>query len=942
MSRLNLQRLLLPLLLFSSGLCGIAYEILYGRLLANIIGDQFLVSTAVLLTFLLGIGLGALYAHRFWRGLWLIEAGIGLYAVLFAVNLARVESLLYTYLPNVGTSAPASLAVAVLLLLVPAFLIGVSLPLFAGYAQQLRPRQGYFAASYAVYNFGAAATVIIVEFWLIRQVGIRQTVLYMGALNGLVALVLLTLYAQVARGAARGPKLSSSGFSRVLLAALAISSIASAIFQLSAVRLSELLLGPYRETFAYILCIVLAGIALGSLLVNWFRIRFVPVMIANILALCWILGGLTLVMQFYAQHYQQLADSYWLQVGFKLLCISVLFLGPAMTFGATIPALLNTLQASTVAQGRDAARSPGYLLFVASLANAAGFLLMFLVLHKQLDYGDLLLLVALLSAVSLLLAALSFDEFHFLSIKKSVLAAGLVLGLTLLLASNRLAWNEELLYQGHYSFKSLALMEQNIGAHATSERYKGEQDVLSISRRDGKSFFFINGQISIHLEKATEKIVGAISAVFAADHRRALVLGVGSGATAGTVGLLFDEVEAVEISGVILDNLPRLKEHNFGIADMRNVTLVHDDAIHAVQLAEGNFSLILNTVTSPLFFSSSKLYTVEFLANVRSKLAPGGLYMTWFDFRVGDRGAGIMLESVTSSFAHCGLAQLNSAYLLLLCSDAPIVAHHPLAVAEQPRLAAYFRDKHEIDPAGIAYQLIHTDAGSLIGPVQVPLNTLDYPALEFEMARLKKRSLAELQSRIVDSIDRQQLGNAFRHFDWDLGHMLRSLRKTTGPNIYYQKLDSEHQQYRKFFDAGLNAYRRGDCEWADTMIARALALQGRLPSPQLRRAHCYEMQGMYPQALQAYNLALEQDSQNSRINLLLARVYISMDRLAAAHAELRQVAANEQGVAYHYMMGKVLKSTGEATAAERHYARATILSGSRELAPTRVDELTAE
>jgi len=939
---LTLQRLLLPLLLFTSGLCGIAYEILYGRLLANIIGDQFLVSTAVLLTFLLGIGLGALHAHRLWRGLWLIEAGIGLYAVLFAFNLARVESLLYTYLPDVGTSAPASLAVAVLLLLVPAFLIGVSLPLFAGYAQQLRPRQGYFAASYAIYNFGAAATVIVIEFWLIRQVGIRESVLYMGALNGLVALVLLTLYAQVANTVVAGKKLSGSGFSLGVLAALAISSIASAIFQLSALRLSEMLLGPYRETFAYILCVVLAGIALGSLLVNWFRIRFVPLMLANILALCWILGGLSWVMQFYAEHYQQLADSYWLQVGLKLLCISVLFLGPAMTFGATIPALINTLQAGTAAKGRDAARSPGYLLFVASLANAAGFLLMFLVLHKQLDYGDLLLLVALMSAVSLLLAALSFDEFRFLSRKAPVFAAGVVLGLAVLLILNRLVWNEELLYQGHYSFKSPALMEKHIGAHATSERYKGEQDVLSISRRNGKAYFFINGQISINMEKATEKIVGAISGVFAADHRRALVLGVGSGATAGSVGLLFDEVEAVEISSVVLDNLPRLQRHNFGIAEMRNMTLVHDDAIHAVQLSRGNYSLILNTVTSPLFFSSSKLYTVEFLANVRSKLAPQGIYMTWFDARVGNKGAEIMLKSVTSAFAHCGLVQLNQTYLLLLCSDNPIVAHHPLAVAEQPRLAAYLRDKHEIDPAGIAYQLLHTDAGSLTTGEQVPLNTLDYPALEFEMARLKKRSLSGLQSHILDSIDQEQLGTAFRHFDWDLGSMLRSLRKTTGPNIYYRKLDSEYQQYRKLFDAGLKAYRRGDCEWADTMITRALALHDRLPNPQLRRAHCYEMQEKYPQAQQAYSVALERDPRNSRIHLLLGRVNLSMGRFEAAHAELQQVAVIEQGGAYHYMMGKVMEALGEATEAEWHYARAGILSGSRELASAKVDELIGD
>lgn len=68
MNLLSLQRLLLPSLLFSSGLCGIAYEILYGRLLANIIGDQFLISTAVLLTFLHGIGLGALHSHSLWRG----------------------------------------------------------------------------------------------------------------------------------------------------------------------------------------------------------------------------------------------------------------------------------------------------------------------------------------------------------------------------------------------------------------------------------------------------------------------------------------------------------------------------------------------------------------------------------------------------------------------------------------------------------------------------------------------------------------------------------------------------------------------------------------------------------------------------------------------------------------------------------------------------------
>ena len=939
---LTLQRLMLPLLLFSSGLCGIAYEILYGRLLANIIGDQFLISTAVLLTFLLGIGLGALYAHRLWRGLWLIEAGIGLYAVLFAYNLARIESLLYAYLPGVGTSATASLAVAVFLLIVPAFLIGVSLPLFAGYAQQLRPRQGYFAASYAVYNFGAAATVIVVEFWLIRQVGIREAVLYMGALNGLVALVLVTLYAPVARATVTGPKLSSSGFSRGVLVALAISSIASAIFQLSAVRLSEMLLGPYRESFAYILCVVLAGIALGSLLVNWYRIRFVPLMIANILALCWILGGLTWVMQLYAEYYQEVNDSYWAQVGFKLLCITVLFLGPAMTFGATIPALLNTLQSGAVAQGRDAARSPGYLLYIASLANAAGFVLMFLVLHKRLDYGDLLLVVALLSGTSLVVVSLFDAESRTSLVKIPLLSVGLVVGLAALLLNGRLAWNEELLYQGHYSFKSLEAMESRIGNHATSERYKGEQDVLSISRRNGGAYFFINGKISINLEDATEKIVGAISGVFAENHRRAMVLGVGSGATAGAVGLLFDEVEGVEISGVILENLPRIEEHNFGIAQMPNVSLIHDDAIHAVRLSEGGYSLILNTVTSPLFFSSSKLYTVEFLQNVRSKLAPGGLYMTWLDSRVGDRGAEIMLESVTSNFEHCGLAQLGSNYLLMLCSDKPIVAHHPMAVAEQPQLATYFREKHDIDPAGIAYQLINTDAAALTNSVRAPLNTLDYPVLEFEMAQLRKRSLANLRKRIITSVNAADLGKAFRHFDWGLESMLSSLKNTSGTGIYYQKLKQEHFLYRTYVDAGLKAQRRGDCRLTDSMMARALAIEVRVANLNLRLGHCYAMQGMHREALQVYARELQISPQNSRINLHMARVNIGLKRFSVAHDQLQRVAAEEQGAAYHYLMAEVRAALNNKVVAEWHYAEAVALAGSLEAAADSVLQLTVE
>ncbi len=74
----RVSRVLLPALVLVSGFCGISYEILYTKLLGNLLGNQFTISASVLLTFLLGIGFGTLYAHRFVRWLWAVEASIGL------------------------------------------------------------------------------------------------------------------------------------------------------------------------------------------------------------------------------------------------------------------------------------------------------------------------------------------------------------------------------------------------------------------------------------------------------------------------------------------------------------------------------------------------------------------------------------------------------------------------------------------------------------------------------------------------------------------------------------------------------------------------------------------------------------------------------------------------------------------------------------------------
>ena len=328
------------------------------------------------------------------------------------------------------------------------------------------------------------------------------------------------------------------------------------------IKIAECFLGPFRETFALVLCVVLLGIAVGSAVTEKFQLQFQQVLIANLIGLGWLLGGFELVSRMYATYHPAAVESYFVSVAFKLLAVGILMGLPAVSFGATIPALLTSQ--------RDVARDSGRLLFISSVANAAGFVLMVSFLHSHFDYGVLIVIVAAFGALSYIV---------YCQRRWGRVLTGLAM-LLAVVAIHRTLWNENLLYLGYTSFDSSEDLREASSQMIFPERFKGPQDVFSINRTQDDSYFFINGFISIALNSPAEKVVGAFASLFSPRTDRALVLGVGSGATAGTVGLLFDQTEAVEINPVVLENLYRMADDNFQIESRPQVKLILDDAIH--------------------------------------------------------------------------------------------------------------------------------------------------------------------------------------------------------------------------------------------------------------------------------------------------------------------------------------------------------------------------
>lgn len=937
-----IKRWLFVLLLLASGFCGISYEILYGRMLGNLIGDQFAVSASILLTFLLGIGCGTWYAHRLWRYLWLIEAAIGVYAVAFALNTHTLDTFLYT---AGGRGLASNVFLCLVLLSLPSFLIGCSLPLFAGYLSRLETRQ-VFARAYTVYNVGAAVTALLIEYWLLRDLGIRQTVCVIAALNGGVALGLLAGFRDL--WAWTPPATTRVRFPRHHLLALAVVSVASAVFQLLMVKLAESVFGPFRETFALVLAVVFLGIAVGSAVTRTLRLGFTGLLVANCLGLAWLLGGFGWMVRWYASLYPIAVEGYVTAALLKLTVI-VLAMGlPAITFGATIPALLR--------DQRHVARESGQLLFVSSMANAAGFLLMAFVLHRWFDYGVLVILVAALTCVSLVL----YGQGRFWRVLSAVVILLTLVGL------QRQQWDEPLLYLGHTSFHSMQELTETRSKIHLPERFKGAQDTFSINWLNGNPFFFINGFISFQLNSPYEKLVGAYGALFAPRTDKALVLGLGSGATGGSVSLLFDTMDAVEINPVVIENLYRMKEWNFDIESRQpRVNIVLDDAIHYTKASQERYSLIINTVTTPLYFSSSKLYTHDFFQAVRDRLTPDGVYITWVDARVGDRGLDIILKTLSQSFRECWLGVIRGSYFMVISSQQPIAIRNPRLAAEQPLLNAFLYAEGKLRPDWIAYSLMTTRAYEVIENPQTPINTLDYPALEFEIARLRKRGIEEFKARLLRRMDLAQIATVLQpvmpfdpvafavyndvlHGPSAIAKRWKALVEATVPDFQERFEALKARYYAGYADAvnvadahhsaGMRLLRTGLCEEAIEAFGKALRLDPQRDNAYFNIGSCYERLGQFDLSLAHYQLELTVDPKDDDVPFRMGRVSYQLQRYDAALALLNSaVALNPDAETYHYR-GLVFEALGQTDKATRDFAVANKLRTDPKAAPPVAEE----
>lgn len=269
------------LLFFFSGLAGLIYEIVWGRLFVFVFGSTTNSLVATMAAFMGGLALGSFIIGRrvdrlptpkLHQVYSLLEVGVGLSA---ALTLALIPSLKYVYsgLTDGSTVTLGLLGIkfmlSILVILIPTTLMGGTLPVLVKFIHYHHHSASVAVSKlYAINTLGAVIGVLLGAFVLIELLGLQITLLTAAVINVLVGYAAMFLApAPSSSVSARKSVNSHTNTSWLRLnMAYALSGLVAIAYEVLWTRILTPTVGTFIYAFALILATYLVGIAIGSLI----------------------------------------------------------------------------------------------------------------------------------------------------------------------------------------------------------------------------------------------------------------------------------------------------------------------------------------------------------------------------------------------------------------------------------------------------------------------------------------------------------------------------------------------------------------------------------------------------------------------------------------------------------------------------------------------------
>ena len=655
------------LLFFLSGGCGLIYQVVWVRMLGFVLGSTVLAVSTVLTAFMAGLALGSFFFGRVvdrrtdaLRIYAYLEIGIGLFGLAMPTLLQGLSPVCIGLTRLLGDFEPAlslaRFAVCLALLAIPTTLMGGTLPVLSRFLVERREALGNNVGTlYALNTLGAVAGCFAAGFVLIGTVGVVETVYIAAVINLLVAAGTLLLDAAIRSGREAQPaapkperRPRASGMALLILGGFGVSGFVSLGYEVIWARLLVFFVGNSTYAFSAMLTTFLLGLALGSFVAGKLADRHGdPVgafaVMEILIGLSALTGMLVLRGTLEAEGLwvmREQASSGWLgDVGRMFEASFAVMFVPTLLMGATFPLAGKAYVRSVREVGRDI----GAVYSVNTLGAILGaFVAGFFLLSWLGVQGAIICLAAINALVGLFLLLVHRASANGLRFIAAPALAAAVLVAAVWLPSR------------------LALRSDFEDSRDTVLFYREDRagTVKVFRKPDGHLLISVDGNTIGDTRDdldAKQRLLAHLPLLLAPEPESILVIGLGSGITAGAM-TAYEEVEridAVEIVPGVVEGALYFGKHNRRALKQPQVEVVVADGINYLMTSERRYDVISSDAKlNPGYTGNAVFLSSDYYRLCLEQLTDEGMMVQWIPLHLPQESYRMVLRTFAGVFPY--------------------------------------------------------------------------------------------------------------------------------------------------------------------------------------------------------------------------------------------------------------------------------------------------
>jgi spermidine synthase len=856
--------------LFCSGLTALIYQTIWSRQFRLIFGSSTYSTAAVLAIFMGGLGVGSLLLGKRADGKARPLEFYGNLELVIAVTAALSQPLLWiagaVYLElggsatlGLGGASAVRLVLAALVIGVPTFLMGGTLPSAARAIEtgdDVRRRR--VAVLYAANTVGAVAGALLSTFWMVERFGNRKTLLMAALVNLFVGVLARAAGRREAPPAKSGVETRTDSADtlvppRFVFAAAAVTGFTFLLMEMVWYRMLTPLLGGTTFMFGLVLAIALLGIGAGGAAYSFWRsdrpasaaaFALTCALEAAAMALPFALGDRLAV---FANHLQPRGlVSFGGQILSWSLVTLITVFPAAFVSGIQFPLLIGILGRGRDKVGRDVGAAYAWNTAGAIAGSLAGG---FGLMQLLSALGCWRLVIALLAALAVgtVVLAVTDRRTTVATAAAGFAAAAIVAAFA---AGPSAVWRHSGIGAGRapnvQSLNERLKWEQRIRRTLLWDADGRESAIALVNEQDLS--FYINGKSdgSAFGDAGTQVMAGLVGAALHGEPRSALVIGLGTGSTAGWLGTVdsIERVDVVELEPVVLRVAAACSPVNHDVLQNPKTRIHIADARERLLASRDRYDLIFSEPSNPYRAGVASLFTREFYDAAASRLNRGGLFLQWVQaYEIDADTLRTIYATIGSAFPHTETWWTKDADLLLLASREPVM-HDVDALrrrlASEPLASAMHNAWRTETAEGFLSHFVAASAVTTALGSRAGLNTDDQTLIEFGLARRlggksnwRISTLLELAERLGGSRPSPLRGEV----DWNAvalelssaSDVVSGLPRLTPEQLLHRDFDAARGAGKE--DLALQIWERSRWKPVNTRelsgIAEALAAAGR-------------------------------------------------------------------------------------------------------------------